>query len=100
MRFLARSMLVAGLLIPVSTFAVPLFAALLLLPGCASSRRAPAATAASALNTEVLWQRYEQAVEAAKVPRPEHVSTRLVPILTFTPGLVWDEGRQKVLMAT
>jgi hypothetical protein len=69
-------------------------AILLLASGCASARPKPA------LDTESLWQLYEQAVEAAKYPQPDHISKGQVPIATFTPGLVWDESGQKVLMAT
>ncbi|HKV12886.1 MAG TPA: hypothetical protein VJ725_32385 [Thermoanaerobaculia bacterium] len=76
-----------------STFFLPLLAVLLLASGCASVRPKPA-------DPEDLWKLYEQAVEAAKYPAPEHISKSLVPIATFTPGLVWDESGQKVLMVT
>lgn len=71
---------------------------LLLLSGCASSRPGPAVPVVP--DTESLWTLYEQAVQNARYPRPDHISRELVPILTFTPGLVWDESRQKVLMVT
>lgn len=76
-----------------SAFTGPLLV-LLFASGCASAR-GPAVT-----DPETLWQQYEQAVEAARYPQPDHVSRGLVPILTFTPGLVWDESGQKVLMVT
>ena len=78
-----------------SAFAVPLLALVLLASGCASARKGPAVT-----DPESLWKLYAQAVEAAKYPQPQHVSRSLVPILTFTPGLVWDAAGEKVLMAT
>lgn len=67
--------------------------------GCASTPKGPAATSAGA-DPESLWQRYEKAVMAAKYPQPRHISTKLVPILLHTPGLIWDASGQKVLMAT
>jgi hypothetical protein len=80
-------------------FALALLAALLLFgSGCASAPRAPVTSVTT--DTESLWKLYEQAVAAAKYPQPGHVSTKLVPILRYTPGLVWDESGQKVLMAT
>jgi hypothetical protein len=76
-----------------SAVALPLLAALLVLAsGCATTRQPP--------SLEELWQEYEQAVEAAKYPQPAHISRSLVPITTITPGLVWDEAGDKVLMAT
>ncbi len=72
---------------------------LLAVAGCASAPRGAGQPAAG----EDLWRAYAKAVEAAKVPRPDHVSKDLVPLLTFTPGLVWDQGGQsgqKVLMST
>jgi hypothetical protein len=76
-----------------SDLALPLLSSLLLLAsGCVSARQPR--------SLEELWKEYEQAVEAAKYPQPAHVSRSLVPITTFTPGLVWDESGQKVLMAT
>ena len=74
------------------TAALPLLGSLLLATGCATVR--PAA------DPETLWKEYEQAVAAAKYPTPQHVSRNLVPITTFTPGLVWDEKHEKVLMGT
>jgi hypothetical protein len=79
--------------------ALALFTALLLLAaGCASAHRGAAATAAT--DNGDLWKLYVQAVRAAKYPQPDHVWKALVPILTFTPGLVWDESGKKVLMST
>jgi hypothetical protein len=76
-----------------SAIALPLVGALLLLAsGCATTRQPR--------SLEELWKEYEQAVEAAKYPAPERVSRNLIAITTFTPGLVWDESGQKVLMAT
>lgn len=77
-----------------STVFLPLFAVLLLASGCASVRPKPVP------DTESLWKLYEQAVEDARYPQPDHISKALVPIATFTPGLVWDESGQKVLMVT
>jgi hypothetical protein len=78
-----------------------LTALLLVAAGCASAHRAPAATAATAAtDNEDLWKLYEQAVKDAKYPQPSHVSKALVPILTFTPGLVWDDSGKKILMST
>jgi hypothetical protein len=83
-----------------STLTSALAAALLLLAvGCASAPRG-AASRSTTTDLESLWKLYEQAVEAAKYPQPAHISTALVPILTFTPGLVWDQNHQKVLMST
>jgi hypothetical protein len=80
-----------------AAFTAPLLAVLLLQAvGCAGARKAPA----TAADLESLWVLYEQAVAAARYPQPERISRALVPILTFTPGLVWDERREKVLMAT
>src|SRR4029077_20735515 len=70
--------------------ALPLLGAMLL-TGCATARPA---------DPETLWKEYEQAVAAAKYPTPQHVSRSLVPITTFTPGLVWDDKHEKVLMGT
>ena len=81
-----------------AAFAVPVLALVLLASGCASARKGPAAP--SVTDPESLWELYEQAVEAAKYPQPDRISRGLVPILTFTPGLVWDSTGQKVLMAT
>jgi hypothetical protein len=72
--------------------ALPLLGALLLLSGCATARQPR--------SLEELWKEYEQAVQAAKYPVPARVSRGLVPITTFTPGLVWSDDGQKVLMAT
>lgn len=69
-------------------------AVLLLSSGCASVRPKPIP------DPESLWKLYEQAVEEAKYPQPDRISKGLVPILAFTPGLVWDESREKVLMVT
>lgn len=66
---------------------------LTLTTGCATSR------AGAPRDMEGLWKEYEQAVQAAKYPVPAHVSRDLVGILTYTPGLVWDQAGQKVLMA-
>lgn len=77
-----------------STVFLPLFAVLLLASGCASVRPKPVP------DTESLWKLYEQAVEEAKYPQPDRISKSLVPIATFTPGLVWDESGEKILMAT
>lgn len=75
------------------TLALPVLSALLILAsGCATARQPR--------SIEELWKEYEQAVQAAKYPVPAHVSRGLVPITTFTPGLVWDDSGQKVLMAT
>lgn len=80
-------------------WALSLLASLLLFgSGCASAPRGPAA-APVPMDSESLWRLYEQAVVAARYPQPEHVSTKLVPILLHTPGLVWDGDGQKVLMA-
>lgn len=77
---------------------LPLAAALLLAAaGCAS---APHGAAPAAVAGNDPWKLYEEAVAAARVPLPEHVSRDLVPILAFTPGLSWDASGQKVLMAT
>ncbi|HYG65816.1 MAG TPA: hypothetical protein VEL74_24765 [Thermoanaerobaculia bacterium] len=76
-----------------SAVALPLLSALLLAAsGCATTRQPR--------SLEELWKEYEQAVEAAKYPAPGRVSRSLIAITTFTPGLVWDESGQKVLMAT
>lgn len=70
---------------------LPLLGSLLLATGCATARPA---------DPETLWEEYEQAVAAAKYPTPPHISRNLVPITTFTSGLVWDEKHEKVLMGT
>lgn len=71
-----------------------LFVVLIVVSGCASTRPA------TVTDTAKLWVLYGQAVEAAKIPQPDHISKQLVPIATLTPGLVWDESREKILMAT
>ena len=67
----------------------------LLLTSACASPRAPRVN----LPPDDLWKLYREAVEAAKHPEPSRISTRLVPILQYTPRLRWDaEGR--VLMST
>lgn len=75
--------------------ALPLLSVfLVVVSGCASTRPT------TVTDTESLWGRYDKAVQAAKIPQPAHISKQLVPIVTFTPGLTWDQSGQKVLMAT
>lgn len=45
------------------------------------------------------WERYGAAVQAARRPRPEAISTRLVPLVEATEGLAWNEAGE-VLMVT
>ncbi len=51
------------------------------------------------LPSEDLWKLYEQAVETTREPKASAISTGLVPIVHWTPGLRWD-GEGRVLMAT
>lgn len=67
-----------------------LLPALLALSGCVS--RQPPVT-----SPDDLWKRYEQALEDARVPRPAHLSRRLVALARSTDGLAWN-GQGQVLM--
>lgn len=73
--------------------------------GCATRGPAPSSPPPASraprvdLAPEDLWKLYEQAVEAARFPKPSAISTGLVPIVQSTPRLHWD-NQGRVLMAT
>ena len=69
-----------------------LLLALLALPGCVP--RQPPVT-----SPDDLWKQYAQALDNAKLPRPEHLSRRLVPLVKSTDGLTWNDQGQ-ILMGT
>jgi hypothetical protein len=69
--------------------------AVLALAGC-TPRNARPATAAS---LDDLWRQYAQALDDARVPKPDHLSRRLVALVRSTDGLTWNDQGQILMVA-